>query len=310
MIRGVTYSNGKVKYFELSQFNKNNFSWLHCSQVSLKEINELHLKTAIPLFEIKHMLDPREKARIANGKDYSLVIFRALSSEADLNTYPVEFVISKNFLITITPEKNPALETLFNDVDGILLKSVIKNGFSFIVLKILLRLIRDYETFLERAEEQIDELEDVSLQGNDDDLKKLFVIKRKLTYLRRFLIGNEDMIGEMGESKLTYLKLTDFYRELNVEYLQLSATEELLKDRLTGVTYEFLAASSNNLNSIIKSFTVIASVLLLPALISSVYGMNLILPLGKHPYGFLIISAIMAFSMIVTLLFFKLKKWV
>lgn len=313
MLRGVTYSNGKVKQidFQRSRSNKN-LIWIYCSEASLKELDMISRNNKIPLFELKHSLDPREKPRICSRKKYSLIIFRAMNpGENDKKTtFPVEFIITKNLLITLTPEKNQAMEKIFQEIDGNLFKDIKKNGFGLLVFRILLKLLGDYEKYFEEADDTIDYLEDASLQAKDKDLHKLLNLKGKLIFLRRSLTRNKDMLNEIGQDRLEHIKSGDMYRELYTEYSQLVATEELIKDRVTGVMEMFLSSASNNLNKVMKSFTVIASILLIPMVISGAYGMNLILPLGDHPQGFIIILLIIAISMILMFVYFRVKNWV
>ena len=60
---------------------------------------------------------------------------------------------------------------------------------------------------------------------------------------------------------------------------------------------------------IMKNFTVIASILLLPMLIAGIYGMNVILPLGRDSDAFLLILGIMVVSITMMLLYFKSKDF-
>lgn len=312
MLRGVSYSNGRVKAIDIGKFKPNkSLNWINVSEPSLKELKTLSEISKIPLFELKHAIDSREKPRAGSRKNYSLVIFRAMSLDIidRKSTYPVEFVVTKNLLITLTPEKSKVLDTVFMETDANVWKTVFNEGFSVIVYKVLLKLLRDYENYLEDAEEIIDSLEDASLDARDKDLQSLLRLKRKLIYLRRSLLANKDMLNDINTGSLEYVKVNDYFREVYTEYAQVASTEELIKDRVTGVMEMFLSSTSNNLNKIIKSFTVIASVLLLPMLISSIYGMNLILPLGTHRQGFLIIGAIMLLSVFFMLMFFSVKKW-
>lgn len=312
MIRGVSYSNGKTKVINFDRYKLNStLTWIYLSEASLKELNLLSDKTNIPLFELKHSLDPREKPRTASKNNYSLIIFRAFLP-TDINnktTFPIEFIITKNLLITISPEKSTTLDKIFTDIDATLWKTIQNDGFSNLIFKILLYLIRDYERYLEEVDDNLDDLEETAFQARDKDLNKLIRLKRRLVFLRRSLIANKDMLNEIEEDTPKYIKTNEFYKEVYIEYSQIASTEELIKDRITGILEIFLSAASNNLNMVMKSFTVIASVLLIPMVISGAYGMNLILPLATHPSGFIIVIIIMIVSMILMLLFFKLKKW-
>ena len=55
------------------------------------------------------------------------------------------------------------------------------------------------------------------------------------------------------------------------------------------------ALTSNELNTVVKRLTSYGAILLIPTVIASIYGMNILnLPFAKHQYGFYIIIGIMA----------------
>ena len=98
--------------------------------------------------------------------------------------------------------------------------------------------------------------------------------------------------------------------QLHNDIIQLIDENNLYHERLTGVVDAYLTKQSNDLNEIMKSFTVIASLILLPTLIAGAYGMNLVLPLRDHPQGFWILLGIMIVGVVLMLFFFKKKEWV
>jgi magnesium transporter len=60
-----------------------------------------------------------------------------------------------------------------------------------------------------------------------------------------------------------------------------------------------------------RSFTVLASVLLLPMLISGIWGMNFAkIPFYNDPNGFFIPLIFMFFSIVLLFIFFRYKKWI
>ena len=57
---------------------------------------------------------------------------------------------------------------------------------------------------------------------------------------------------------------------------------------LSGMMDAFASVISNNLNVVMKFLTCITIVLMLPTLVSSIYGMNVALPFQASPYAFLL----------------------
>ena len=83
---------------------------------------------------------------------------------------------------------------------------------------------------------------------------------------------------------------------------------------LTGTMDSFASVISNNLNVVMKSLTSVTIIFMLPTLISSIYGMNVHLPLQSlsppESHSLLAFFAIMGVSVILALgaVFFFIKR--
>ncbi|MFC1539809.1 magnesium transporter CorA family protein, partial [Candidatus Latescibacterota bacterium] len=71
----------------------------------------------------------------------------------------------------------------------------------------------------------------------------------------------------------------------------------------------YMSLSSHRMNSVMKTLTVIATLVLIPTLVTSIYGMNVPLPFQENPHSFLIVIAITVFFAGGMLMFFKKKDW-
>jgi magnesium transporter len=66
---------------------------------------------------------------------------------------------------------------------------------------------------------------------------------------------------------------------------------------------------SNNVNMVMKRLTGITMVLIVPSIISGLWGMNVPLPLANNPFGFLILSFSALLVVVFISLFFIRKNW-
>jgi magnesium transporter len=66
---------------------------------------------------------------------------------------------------------------------------------------------------------------------------------------------------------------------------------------------------TNNLNRVIKFFTALTIIMTIPMIISSFYGMNIHLPLSKHPLAFWGIAAGTIIIVFTLLVIFIKKRW-
>ena len=170
-------------------------------------------------------------------------------------------------------------------------------------------MIKEFSQNLEDIEDRLDKIEEKAIRA-ESNMGQIFALKKNIIYLRKALSGDREVVEHIISGAIPILKNKTLFNMLFIELSQLIDTEELIKDRLTGVLEVHLSSISNKLNEVMKSFTVIASLLLIPMLISGIYGMNFrVLPLSQHDYGFWFSLGFMLITVVLMLLFFKIRKW-
>ncbi len=111
---------------------------------------------------------------------------------------------------------------------------------------------------------------------------------------------SERMLGDVHET---------FLHQIDVA----AAQKEMVSDALNvySTTLSNLAVmTSNELNIVVKKLTAYGAILLIPTIISSIYGMNFVhIPLAKHAYGFYIMMVIILGLTGGILLYFKKNDW-
>jgi magnesium transporter len=67
---------------------------------------------------------------------------------------------------------------------------------------------------------------------------------------------------------------------------------------------------SNNLNTLMKKLTSLAVILSMPLIVTSIYGMNIPLPLQKSSYALPVIMLFSLFLAVVVAFYFRHKDWI
>lgn len=311
MIRTVSYSKGKIEDINFDEINfLRDEVWIDSFNPSSDELTTISEKTDISVTDLKNCLDPAEKPRIEIERNYSLIIFRApITEDGSTLTSPVGIFIGKRFVLTVHVDEIKSINSLLANRDT--KKIIFKTGLDFLVYRLMLGMIRDFSSVLDKVEENIDNIEEgVLKEDNEKNARQIFSSKKILLYFRRALIANRDVIGSIQQGVVKSIKSNGIFNDLYIEIMQLIDVEELQRDRLMGSLEVHLSSISNRMNQIMKSFSVVATLFLLPMLISSIYGMNFrFMPLAEHPYGFYIALGIMAVIMFFMMLSFMKRKW-
>jgi magnesium transporter len=71
----------------------------------------------------------------------------------------------------------------------------------------------------------------------------------------------------------------------------------------------FASLVSNNLNEVMKFLTSMTIVMSIPTIVTSFFGMNVLLPTGDHPYAYLMIIGLFLVLSALVILIFKKRDW-
>jgi magnesium transporter len=300
MLHVLSIKKKSVILHDIDNINtSSNFYWIDVSNPTNEELGKIIKKTKLNTHDLKCTLDKREKPRVDKKERYSLIIFRSVSKNS---ITPIGIIISKNFVMTIHREEIISLQNLMEEETPTDLNKIVYEIFS--------GLIKEFSKNLEDVEDRLDIIEEKAIKA-ESNMEQMFALKKTIIYLRKALSGNREVIEQIMSGAIPILKNKTLFNMLFIEISQLIDTEELIKDRLTGVLEVHLSSISNKLNEVMKSFTVIASLLLIPMLISGIYGMNFrVLPLSQHDYGFWFSLGFMGITVVLMLLFFKIRKWI
>ena len=304
------YNRKKIEEADLEKINKNvGLYWVHCSETNIKELKLVSKKFNIPLKLLKNSLDRNESPRIDKFDDYYYVVFRAPVQDNEfIGTTPVGFIITEKGVITITIDKLDSIDNFHNEQE---LKALMQTDSISIFIRQLLAMTMMYSEFLENVGMSVDEIEEKAFKKNSGDITEdIFHARKILLYLKKAFSENIKVIEALKKEQTKNKLRANLLDEAYIEMKQLIDVEEIYRGRIISIIEIFKSNISNRLNEVMKQFTVITALLLLPAVISGMYGMNLILPLQQNRYAFWIVLVIMLIGMLIMYRFFKARKWV
>lgn len=312
MLKIVSHSKEKTTEVALENINplRHNL-WIDLENPSPKELVDISHKFSIPLVELKHALDPNERPRIKSTNDYNLIIFSSPSTPRGYDspkkrTNPLGIIFGKRFVITIHKEKINTIDEI--ETNSNKFKERFGKGLDYFLFDMLSSITKEFNSIVGKIDDDLDDIEEEVLKGDQGILQKISSSKKSLMALRKSSAGNREVVVSIIKSKL--FKQTKLFEELYVETTQFSEQIELHKERVSSALDIYFTYNSNKMNETMKSFTIIASLLLLPMLITSFYGMNIMLPLQKHPYSFFIMLVIILSATFLMAIYFKKKRWV
>lgn len=126
------------------------------------------------------------------------------------------------------------------------------------------------------------------------------IFKPQLRLFHKFETGQVSGFADNMEEY--WGNILDYYQKM------WDMTEDY-EDLIEGLSKTFDSMQTNKTNEIIKILTLISSIILPLTFISSLYGMNVILPLANNSTAFWILLISMAALSVVMIFYFKRRRW-
>ena len=101
-----------------------------------------------------------------------------------------------------------------------------------------------------------------------------------------------------------------YFRNIYDSLVRLNDTIGTLRDVITGAMEAYTSLMSNRLNEVMKTLTIIATIMMPLTLIASIYGMNFkYMPELDNKFAYPVVIVIMVAITVTMLIYFKRKKW-
>ena len=277
MLRIFSSINGQVEQIEKPE----NGSWLCLSEPTDVELATVASQTGIDLADLRAPLDDEERSRVDVEDDYTMIIVDIPTVEERggrdwYETIPLSIIVTENLIITVCMQDTPVLHPFMEGtIRGF--NTFMRSRF---ILQILYRNATMYLRYLRIIDRESDKLE-LKLRHSMQN-REIVMLMEKLTTLQRIkqYPDDEDLLDDVITENKQAIEMANIYSGV-----------------LANMTDAFASIVSNNLNNVMRIFTIISITLSIPTLIFSMYGMNfdggmMGMPFTDKPWGFMLIIVI------------------
>ena len=144
-------------------------------------------------------------------------------------------------------------------------------------------------------------------------LRRILRFKRLLLDLRRMSIHQREILLRIARGEFDEIppETVPFFRDVYDHFLRINDQIDGYRDLVSGTLDAYLSVQSNRMNEIMKTLTVISTVMLPITFIAGVYGMNFDnMPELHWRWGYAYAIGLMASITAVTLWWFGKKGWI
>jgi magnesium transporter len=250
--------------------------------------------------------------------DYTYVIvhgLQAASSVHDLSLVELDVVLGKNFLIT-----HDSSQWVAKDLQAELDRNprLMVRGLPWVMHALLDRSVDRYMPLVDQLDTEIEQLESEVLAkagtpSGGKVLARILSFKRTLQSMRRMAIHQRETLLRLARGEIDAIpkEALPFFRDVYDHFLRIGDTVDGYRDLVTSALDAYLSVQSNRMNEIMKTLTLMSTVMMPLTFIAGVYGMNFkTMPELEWRYGYPYALALMATVALGILLWFRRKGWV
>ena len=307
-----------VQYFKVQEqrfvpaMSPNEAFWIHLDNPNDEEIKQLIERFNLEEDYITDLQDADENSRMEYDGGAVLIIlrvplyYRHRSATIPFATAPLGIIAVQDKLITVSFF---ATEVLTQYLEGKHKPfNITQQSF---LLQIALRTAIYFLKFLKEIIRRSNNIEIELYQSmRNKEIIRLLRLEKSLVYFSTSLQSNEIILERMQRSRWLNQDpdAEDMIEDVIIENRQAIEMTDVHSSILSSMMDAFASIISNNLNMRMKFLTSVSIVLMLPTLVASIWGMNVVLPLQENKYAFLILMGISAVASILVVLYFIHKN--
>ena len=293
-----TYWNFNGNLNAISEWQPN--CWIQVTCPTEQDKQELQERFQIPDYFLSDIADTDERARYEYDDGWMLIILRIpyvkeVRSRTPYTTVPLGIIHKRDVTITVCNfETNMMIDFVsyqqkrgegFTDYVDMIFRLFLSSAVWY------LKRLKQINALIEKSKKNLDK------EVNNESLIGLSRLQDSLTYFVTSIRGNENLLAKL-KFKLQVDELdADLIEDVNIEMSQARETTSIYSDILESTMDTYSSIINNNMNTVMRTLTSVSIIMMLPTLVSSLFGMNLINGMEDSPLGFplaLLISVIVS----------------
>ncbi len=313
MIKVFKTTDGKFTEKEQYDLLEENI-WVYLVSPSQEEIELITTTFDIPRDFIEDPLDENESPRMELEDGKRLIIIQTPyfedEEEAAIQfiTIPLGIILTEKCIITVSSKDDDVLQ---NFVKG-RVKSFSTAKRNRLILQILSKTATVYLNYLKRINRISNTIEtQLEESMHNERLMDLLDLQKSLVYFATSLRSNEAVMEKLTRVGMftKFEEDEDLLEDMIIDNKQAIEMTSIHTNILRSTMEAFSSMISNNLNKVMKFLTSVTIILMLPTLVSSIYGMNIPLPFDRSPHAFVILMLVSVLLASVGVIIFIKRKW-
>lgn len=301
----------------ISKYTYRKLQWIDVEKPTREEIRQLGEEYDLPPLVADELLSETVRSKVDRYDNCIFLVlhFPDVARNRKAGTRrEVDFVIGKNFLITVHYENVDALHDFAKtfEVHSTLDKSPIGNHAGFLFFFVIRELYHAAEMELDIMDKNLIEIEQEIFEGNEEAMvKRISSINRSLLDFRQALRFHHEILQSFEKAGSDFFgeDFSYYLSAISGEHNKVRTIMESHKETLADLHDTNDSLLSAKTNDTMKTLTIMNFIMLPLGLITWVFGLTTGFPLVKDKTDFYMILGAMALTGIIMFIYFKTRKW-
>ncbi len=291
--------------------------WIDISERERASVEQVITALGLKNISIETILEEKERPKLEKFEHiYRFFIVSVKSSNRKFEKVPIDFIVGKNFVITVHNgevdyftefREREKGETSIGELDAE----------SFIETLLDLNIV-SYFRALEKIERMVDEFDETILQKDlkdEDFLKKTVELRSEVSKLRQWFLPQRDVFYALSRPDFTKTLASDSIEKENFKLLgehfesAIDAIENS-RDTVLSLFDLYTTRAAHRMNQTIKTLTFVTIISGGLSVVAGILGMNFEVGFFKSPGGFWIAVSLMIIISGGIIILAKMKNWI
>lgn len=285
--------------------------WISAIAPDADEIRALCDQLKLHPLAVRDALSEEQPPKIEDYKDYIFFIVHTPVKQAHSQTRRIAVFLAEKWILTMQTTESDAMDQIAARVEQAPEHLIPSPGaLAHVVID---HMTAGFEGLTTDILDDMTKLEDLVLSDpSPSSMEAILKMRRRVIGLARVTRSQRDVCGSL--CRLQHAALTPevmpYLRDVYDHVLRVFELLESAREGLAVTRDAYLAVVNNRLSEIMRTLTIIATVMMPLSLVAGVYGMNFdVMPGTKNSAGFWITMAVMATLAGGMLTYFRRRKW-
>jgi magnesium transporter len=292
-------------------------TWTNIERPRPEDIEVLRRNYNFHPLDLEDCLSKIERPKIDEYEDYLFIVMHFPVYDPDQRISrpsEVDYFIGSGYLVTVHDGILKPIYQLFDDCQRYERTRAkhMGRGASRLLYSVIDVLVDYCFPILDKVDSNIHVIEEeVFTEDMRRIVQEISIARRDIIALRRIIRPQIPIVVNLEQKDRPFIQEElDVYFGDIVDHL--NKAWDILEDHrevIEGLSETSDSVISYRLNEVMRILTIISVIMLPLTLLSGIYGMNIYLPLARHPYSFILLLGLMVLMAGGMIVYFKRQHW-